>query len=151
MAKKKTREERDKVRAEVVQALASATPSERERRIVLLWKQWEEAKAFLAQTRSEHRTQLLQAQDNLKGTMEQTIDASDTQAALRKLHSIEVNWQDVEEIKASARDAIGGARDGVKGTFERLNEAVHGVNQIEMNFGGGTAEDHEQDRQEAAG
>jgi hypothetical protein len=144
MGKKKA--EQEAVRAEVVAAMKAQSPSDRERRIVLLWGRWEEAKAYLAKVRSDHRIQLAQAQDNLKQTMEGTVDARDDQAALRKLHSIEVCWQDVEEIKASARDAIGGARDGVKGTYEQLHEAVQATQQIDLDFGGGTVQEHEADR-----
>ncbi len=149
MARKKSKETQDQVRREVVAAMANQTPSERERRIVLLWGRWEEAKAYLAKVRSDHRIQLGQAQENLRGAMEQTIDARDDEAARRKLVSVEACWQDVEEIKASARDAVGGARDGVKGTYEQLHEAVQATAQIDLDFGGGTAQDHEADRQNA--
>lgn len=127
MGKKKNH---DAVRAEVVAAMA--TQGERERRIVMLWGRWEEAKAYLTKVRSDHRIQLAEAQENLKGAMEQTIDPRDDEAAKRKLVSVEANWQDVEEIKASARDAIGGARDGVKGTYEQLSEAVQATKQIDL-------------------
>ena len=133
MAKSKVK--KDTIRAEVLVAMANQTPGERERRIVLLWGRWEEAKAYLTKVRSDHRIKLGEAQAMLKDSMEATVDDRDEQAIRRKLVSVEAIWQDIEETKASARDGIGGARDGVKGTYEQLAEAVLATRQLDLGLG----------------
>ncbi len=134
MAKRKKKEEREAVRAEVVEAMKSKTPGEREKRIVLLWTRWEEAKAFLAKVRSEGAIELKRLQVHLKECMETTTAVDDEQASLRKLMSIEVAWQDLEEHKALTRDGTGGARDGLKSAYETLKESVLATNQLGFEF-----------------
>lgn len=132
---KKKKVSQDDVRTEVVEAMKKQSPSERERRVLKLWTDWEGAKAFLAKVRSDTRTDVEMYRANLKERMELGLDgAGDDTAALRKLHSIEIAWQDLEEAKAKQKDATGGAKDGVKGAFERLSEAVSATRQIDLDF-----------------
>lgn len=129
----------DAVRKEVVDAMRSQSPSDRERRVITLWNRWQEAKAWLKKTSLSCSDEVKLCTANLEekmaiglpGTGEQsTIDL----AAKSKLFDIEVAWQDLEEAKAKRKDAVGGARDAVKGTFEGLAEAVVATSQIEMEY-----------------
>lgn len=135
MAKrKKNADEHDEVRAEVIEAMKNKSPSDREKRIVLLWQRWEEAKAYLAKVRSETRKSVEEARAYLKEHMESGVAVNDNEASLRKLASIETCWQDLEEAKAQQRDGVGGARDGVKAAYETLKEAIVATKQLGFEF-----------------
>lgn len=129
MARKKKQQE-DQATIEAAKAMANKTPSEREHMIVQWFNNWEGAKAALARERSETRTDIERARANLKEAMEQGHREGDEQAALQKLHSIEMAWQDVEESKAAAKDRVGAAKDHERSCFERLQETINGVNQL---------------------
>lgn len=133
MAKRK-KVDGDAVRAEVVNAMRAQSPTEREARVVLLWKRWEEAKAYLKKVRADCTDDLKRAQANLDDAMNEGVPVGDDTAAKRKLYNVEVAWQDVEETKAKLKDAVGGARDGVKGAFEQLSEAVQATNQLSIEY-----------------
>ncbi len=66
--------------------------------------------------------------------MEQGVAVNDQEASLRKLQSIEVAWQDLEEAKAQQRDAVGGAKDGEKAAYKTLEETVLATNQLGFEF-----------------
>lgn len=131
---KKKKIDAEGVRAEVVSAMRSQSPSEREHKIVLLWKRWEDAKAYLKSVRLECSEDLKRAKANLDDAMNTGVPVGDDDAAKRKLYAVEVAWQDVEETTAKLKDAVGGARDGVKGTFEQLSEAIVATNQLNIEF-----------------
>jgi len=134
MARKKKTDAEDRAKVEAARALAAKSPSEREALIVQRFNDWEAAKARLASERSETRTDLERARSNLTEVMEQGHAANDDNASLQKLHNIEVAWQDVEESKAAAKDRTGSAKDHVKHTFDLLQEAVNGVQQLGLGF-----------------
>lgn len=128
MARKKKQE--DQATIEAAKAMANKTPSEREHLIVQWFNNWESAKANLARERLETRTDIERARANLKEAMEQGHSYGDEQAAMQKLHSIEMAWQDVEESKAAAKDRVGAAKDHERSCFEKLQETINSVNQL---------------------
>jgi hypothetical protein len=132
MARSKKKE--DDVRTEVVEAMRAKNPSDREARVLLLWKAWQDAKAYLHKIRSETRTEVERLRVVLKELMEAGVAIGDQEASLRKLQSIEVAWQDLEEAKAQQRDAVGGAKDGEKAAYKTLEETVLATNQLGFEF-----------------
>lgn len=134
MARKKKKDQEDDVRTEVIEAMKAKEPSEREQRVVTLWKAWQDAKAYLHKIRSETRTEVERLRVVLKELMEQGVAVNDQEASLRKLQSIEVAWQDLEESKAQQRDAVGGAKDGERAAYKTLEETVLATNQLGFEF-----------------
>ena len=133
MAKKK-KVDADGVRAEVVQAMKSQSPSEREQRVLLLWNRWQEAKAYLKKIRLELKDEVKRAEANLDDAMETGVPIGDDDAAKRKLHHVEVAWQDVSETKAKFKDGVAGANDGAKGALEALTELIAATAQLDLEF-----------------
>jgi len=144
--KARKKKDHDAVHGEVVEAMKAVEPTEREARIVALWTAWENAKAYFAKTRSETRIALESARASLKDVMTRGLKVGDDAATKKKLHDIEVAWQDLEDAKGAQSLECGNAKKGVKSAFERLNEAVSATNQMGLDFQASTdAEDDEAD------
>jgi len=133
MAKKKKVDVND-VRAEVITAMRSQSPSEREQRIMLLWSRYQDALTFLKKTRAELSDEVKRAEANLVDAMETGVSVGDDEAAKRKLLHAEIAWQDVAETKAMFKDGVGGARDGVKGALEAFSELIAATAQLDLEF-----------------
>jgi hypothetical protein len=129
--KKKTENE---VTEEVAVAMKAPEPTEREQRIVALWGAWESAKAFLTKERSETRTDLVAAREGLKDAMEMTLPTGDLGAASRKLHMIEVAWQDLTCMREAEKERKSIAKARLKVAFEQLNEAVSNTTQLGLDY-----------------
>lgn len=122
------------VREEVIEAMRSQSPSDRERKIVALHERYEEAKRYYKRISKETKEEYQQAEANFTAAVEEGHQEGDQDAAKAKLFRVEVSWQDLQEAKAKRKDAVGGARDGVKGTLAALEEAIKATQQIELDF-----------------
>jgi len=136
MARKKSKAEAaDVVREEVVKALRSSSPSEREHRLVVLWSRWNEAKEYLKKVRAEAKDDVEMCRVAFDEAISEGVNVGDEDAALRKLHRAEIAYQNLEEARAKAKDGIGGAKDGVAGAFQQLSEFIAATNQLELELG----------------
>jgi hypothetical protein len=102
--------------------------------MVVLWSSWQEAKAYLKKIRADMKIEVERAEGFFTDAMLTGVAIGDDTAALRKLHSIEVCYQDLEEAEAKAKDAIGGARDGVGGTEGAFAEFMAAQSQLDIEF-----------------
>jgi len=137
MAKKKTKVDAKAARAEVVQAFRSQSPTDRERRMVLQWASWQEARAYLKKIRADMKIEIERAESFFTDAISTGVAIGDEDAALRKLHAVEVCYQDLEEAQAKAKDAIAGARDGVGATEAAFAESMEAQSQLDLEFNRG--------------
>lgn len=130
LAKPDPEEVDDAVADEVSAAQSAQTPTERERRICHLFSAWEASVSAQREERKRRNEDVAAAQAGLRTAVEEGVSSSDDTARLRKLTSVEVAWQELDEKKAERVEALKQLKQLVEQSHSRLREAVEKSGQL---------------------
>lgn len=116
--------------AEAQVAVNGGTPSEREKRLVMLFKKADAARKVYDETKKKASEKVQAAKAAFRTSIEAGTK-NDTER-VRKLREVEAAWQHQDEVKAEAIEDKKHAADHVANAERRLREAVETSAQLSL-------------------